>query len=126
MHEKYLTLFKELARATEVIAEQVMEYDHQKKDENGEKTATIMRDDFANLNDKLANKDYQITLADYTKLFVAAYVVANNLETKIKNEQIALEGYNTDLVPKLTRITSEAKTDEEAQKLAEELFQVKE
>ena len=126
MHEKYLTLFKELARAAEVIAEQVMEYDHQKKDENGEKTATIMRDDFANLNDKLANKDYQITLADYAKLFVAAYVVANNLETKIKNEQIALEGYNTDLVPKLTRITSEAKTDEEAQKLAEELFQIKE
>jgi hypothetical protein len=85
-----------------------------------------MRDDFANLNDKLANKDYQITLADYAKLFVAAYVVASNLETKIKNEQTALEGYNTDLVPKLTRITSEAKTDEEAQKLAEELFQIKE
>ena len=126
MNEKYFTLFKELAKAAEVIAEQVMEYDHQKKDENGEKTATIMRDDFANLNDKLANKDYQITLADYAKLFVAAYVVASNLETKIKNEQIALEGYNTDLVPKLTRITSEAKTDEEAQKLAEELFQIKE
>ena len=126
MHEKYLTLFKELAKAAEVIAEQVMEYDHQKKDENGEKTATIMRNDFADLNDKLANKDYQITLADYAKLFVAAYVVASNLETKIKNEQIALDGYNTDLVPKLTRITSEAKTDEEAQKLAEELFQIKE
>ena len=126
MDEKYFTLFKELAKAAEVIAEQVMEYDHQKNDENGEKTATIMRDDFANLNDKLANKDYQITLADYAKLFVAAYVVASNLETKIKNEQIALEGYNTDLVPKLTRITSEAKTDEEAQKLAEELFQIKE
>lgn len=126
MNEKYFTLFKELAKAAEVIAEQVMEYDHQKKDENGEKTATIMRDDFADLNDKLANKDYQITLADYAKLFVAAYVVASNLETKIKNEQIALEGYNTDLVPKLTRITSEAKTDEEAQKLAEELFQIKE
>ena len=126
MNEKYFTLFKELAKAAEVIAEQAMEYDHQKKDENGEKTATIMRDDFANLNDKLANKDYQITLADYAKLFVAAYVVASNLETKIKNEQIALDGYNTDLVPKLTRITSEAKTDEEAQKLAEELFQIKE
>lgn len=126
MNEKYFTLFKELAKAAEVIAEQVMEYDHQKKDENGEKTATIMRDDFANLNDKLANKDYQITLADYAKLFVAAYVVASNLETKIKNEQTALDGYNTDLVPKLTRITSEAKTDEEAQKLAEELFQIKE
>ena len=126
MDEKYFTLFKELAKTAEVIAEQVMEYDYQKKDENGEKTATIMRDDFASLNDKLANKDYQITLADYAKLFVAAYVVANNLETKIKNEQIALDGYNTDLIPKLTRITSEAKTDEEAQKLAEELFQVKE
>lgn len=126
MDEKYFILFKELAKTAEVIAEQVMEYDHQKNDENGEKTATIMRDDFANLNDKLANKDYQITLADYAKLFVAAYVVANNIETKIKNEQIALDGYNTDLVPKLTRITSEAKTDEEAQKLAEELFQIKE
>jgi hypothetical protein len=28
MNEKYFTLFKELAKAAEVIAEQVMEYDH--------------------------------------------------------------------------------------------------
>lgn len=126
MHEKYLTLFKELAKAAEVIAEQVIEYDHQKKDENGEKTASIMRKDFADLNDRLDNKDYQITLADYAKLFVAAYVVSNNLESKIKNEQLALDGYNNDLIPKLSRITSETKTDEEAQKLAFELFQIKE
>lgn len=126
MHEKYLILFKELAKATEIIAEQVIEYDHQKKDENGEKTASIMRKDFADLNDRLDNKDYQITLADYAKLFVAAYVVSNNLESKIKNEQLALDGYNNDLIPKLSRITSETKTDEEAQKLAFELFQIKE
>lgn len=126
MNEKYLILFKELAKAAEIIAEQVVEYDHQKKDENGEKAATIMKKDFADLNDNLANKDYQITLADYAKLFIAAYVVTNNLETKIKNEQLALDGYNNDLIPKLSRITSEAKTDEEAQKLALEIFQIKE
>jgi hypothetical protein len=85
-----------------------------------------MRKDFADLNDRLGNKDYQITLADYAKLFVAAYVVSNNLESKIKNEQLALDGYNNDLMPKLSRITSETKSDEEAQKLAFELFQIKE
>lgn len=33
MHEKYLTLFKELVKATEVLSEQVMEYDRQRNDE---------------------------------------------------------------------------------------------
>lgn len=83
-----------------------------------------MRQDFAALGDKLADANYQITLKDYAKLLVAAYIIKGNLETRIKNEQIALSGYENDLMPKLNRIMSEAKTDEEATKLANEIFQV--
>ena len=124
MHKKYLTLFKELVKATEVLSEQVMEYDRQRNDEQAEKTAMTMRQDFADLGDKLADPNYQITLKDYAKLLVAAYIIKGNLETRIKNEQIALNGYENDLMPKLNRIMSEAKTDEEATKLANEIFQV--
>ena len=124
MHEKYLTLFKELVKATEVLSEQVMEYDRQRNDEQAEKTAMTMRQDFADLSDKLADANYQITLKDYAKLLVAAYIIKGNLETRIKNEQTTLNGYENDLMPKLNRIMSEAKTDEEATKLANEIFQV--
>ena len=46
MDKRYVTLFKELAQATAASAETVMDYDREKGDENGLKTATIMRDDY--------------------------------------------------------------------------------
>lgn len=126
MHEKYLTLFKELAHATEVLSEQVMEYNHSKNDTKGEETAKTMRDDYAQLYDRLRSGNYQITLKDYAKLLVSSYIVSENLASKVKNEQVALDGYKNDIMPKLSRIMEETKTDEEATKLANEIFQIKE
>ena len=126
MHEKYLQLFQELIHAVEILSEQVMEYNHQKQDTAGEETAQKMRDDYAQFYDRLRESNYQINLKDVAKLLIATYVITGNLETKIKQQQLALNGYKDDIMPKLNRLATEAKTDEEAQKLAEEIFQIKE
>lgn len=129
MHQKYITLFKELAHATEVLAEQVMQYDNQKDDKKGAETAQTMRDDFVKLYDKIRAEDFNansLTKAEYAKILVGAMIVVNNLETRITNEQNAVKGYKETVIPKLERIVDECKTDEDAQKLAEELFTIDE
>jgi hypothetical protein len=83
----------------------------------------MMRDDFAALHDKLGT-NAPITKADYAKLLVAAMIVTNNIEDRIKNERKAVEGYKIDVIPKLSRINDETTNDEEAQKLAEEIFKI--
>lgn len=125
MDKKYLQLFSELAHAVEVLSEQVMEYDRQKNDTKGEQTAQSMRDDYANLYDKLRdNAEAQITKSDYAKLLVAAYIVVNNIEDRIKGERKAVEGYKIDIIPKLSRINDETTNDTEASALAEEIFKI--
>jgi len=125
MDKKYLQLFSELAHAVEVLSEQVMEYDRKKNDTKGEQTAQSMRDDYANLYDKLRNNaEAQITKSDYAKLLVAAYIIVNNIEDRIKGERKAIEGYKIDIIPKLSRINDETTNDTEASALAEEIFKI--
>ena len=129
MDNKYLTLFREIARNTEIMAERVMAYDKEKKDEKGEKTAQTMRDDFAKLHDKFAAKDFNpdtITRSEWAKILVGAMVISNNLEEEVKKIKDAQRGYKIDLIPKLNRIMEETKTDEEALTLANELFEISE
>ena len=85
----------------------------------------MMRDDFAALHDKLGTNE-PLTKAEYAKLLVAAMIVANNIEDRIKSERKAIEGYKIDIIPKLSRINDETTTDEEAQKLADEIFKIQE
>ena len=122
MDKKYLQLFTELAHAVETLSEQVMEYDRQKNDEKGEKTAQSMRDDYAELYDKLRNGNVVLTKSEYAKLLVAAYIVVNNVEDRIKGERKAIEGYKIDIIPKLSRINDETTNDADASALAEEIF----
>ena len=129
MDNKYVTLFREIARNTEIMAERVMAYDKEKKDEKGEKTAQTMRDDFAKLHDKFAAKDFNpntITRSEWAKILVGAMVISNNLEEEVKKIKNAQRGYKIDLIPKLNRIMEETKTDEEALTLANELFEISE
>lgn len=123
MHSKYLDLFKELTRATAVAAEQVMDYDQAKNDEKGFDTAKTMRDDFEALNEKLNDKSFDGTLtkAEYAKLLVGCYVIVGNLQDRIEALRKAIAGYQSDLVPKLSKII-EAEDDESAQKMADEQF----
>ena len=125
MHKKYLELFKELTRATAVAAEQVMDYDKEKKDDNGFETAKTMRDDFEALHEKLAAESFDgnLTKAEYAKLLVGCYVIVGNLQDRIEALKKAIAGYQSDLVPKLSKII-EAENDAEAQKLADEHLMV--
>ena len=129
MDNKYLILFREIARTTEVLAERVMAYDKEKNDEKGEQTAQTMRDDFAKLHDKLSASNLDtnsISRMEWAKILVGAMVISNNLSEEIEQRKKALSGYKIDLIPKLNRIINETKTDEEAITLANELFEISE
>ena len=122
MDNKYITLFKDLAQATASTAETVMEYDRQKNDEKGLETATIMRDDYQNLADKIATtKDYVLDKADAAKMLVAAMIQVNQVQDRINNLKKAMTGYQTDVIPKLQEVV-DAEDDEAASKLANEKF----
>ena len=127
MHKKYVELFRELTRATAVAAEQVMDYDKAKNDDNGFETAKTMRDDFEALHEKLAAESFDgnLTKAEYAKLLVGCYVTVGNLQDRIQALQKAIAGYQTDLIPKLDAIIT-AENDEDVQAIAEERFQIKE
>ena len=127
MDKEYLQLFIEIVHAAELLAEQVIEYDNSQNDENGAKTAEIMRNDYAKLYDKMRDEKFDftsLTKADYAKFLVAALIVVNNIESKIKNEELAVKNYKIDIIPKLERIINEIKDEENASELAKELFTI--
>lgn len=117
MDKKYLDLFKKLAQATAVTAEQVMEYDESKNDTKGFETAQIMRNDYQALADTL-EEGFTMSKGDAAKLLVATMIQANQLQDRIDNLKKAMVGYQTDLIPKLQEIMNKATNDEEAIKLA--------
>lgn len=125
MDNNYVTLFKEVAKTTSLLAEQVMKYNKNNNDEKGLETATIMRDDFNKLYDKMNIEGFSpeiLTIDDYRRFLVGTLIVVNNINNKISNEQKAVQNYNTTIIPKLQRILDECKTQEEINKLSAELF----
>jgi hypothetical protein len=121
MDKKYIDLFRELARATAVSAEQVMDYDKAQEDEKGFETAKIMRDDYEALYDRLT-EDYEMNKADAAKLLVGVMIQLNQLQDKITAIRKATTGYQTDIIPKLQEIVDRTETDEDAAKMANEKF----
>ena len=121
MDNKYIVLFRELAKTTATTAETVMEFNRTKNDEEGLKTATMMRDDFQNLADKI-DDSYVLTKEDAAKLTVASMIVVNQLKDKLDTLKSALTGYQTDLIPKLQDILEKAENDEDVAKMANEKF----
>lgn len=127
MHEKYITLFKELLKNAEITAEKVAELNRKNNDEKRENVALTMRDDYVKLADKMKDENFSVkdlTKAEYAKLFVATFVFTENLKADIERLKKILQGYEIDVIPKLDRIVQECSTDEEAHKLAEKLFQI--
>lgn len=121
MDKKYIDLFKELARATAVAAEQVMDYDNEKGDQEAVETAKNMRDNFEALYDKMDDK-YQLTKVDAANLLIGIMVQLNQTQDKIDTLRKAVAGYQTDLIPKLQDIVDNAENDEAAAKMANEKF----
>lgn len=129
MDKKYIQLFKELCKTMTLLAEQVMDYNHSQKDNKGEETAQIMRDDYQKLYDRIEAKDFDsnsLRRADFAKLLVGAVVVMQNLEEQVKQRQKAIQGYKIDLIPKLEKVVNETETTEEALEKAKEIFQISE
>lgn len=129
MDKKYIQLFKELCKTMTLLAEQVMDYNHSQKDNKGEETAQIMRDDYQKLYDRIEAKDFDsnsLQRADFAKLLVGAVVVMQNLEEQAKQRQKAIQGYKIDLIPKLEKVVNETETTEEALEKAKEIFQISE
>lgn len=124
MHKKYQDLFQELARATAVSAEQVMDYDKARGDEEGFNTAQTMRDDYEALLETLKNGD-TLGKAEYAKLLIGAMIVINQLQDKAELIKKALAGYRTEIIPKLNKII-EAETDEEARAIADKELNIEE
>ena len=128
MDKKYITLFKELAQATAASAEIVMDYDKKKEDDTGYKTAQIMRDNYQDLKDRIetAGDNFELNQSDAAKLVIASIIFVNQLQDKITNMNAAIKGYTDDLIPKLKEIVDNTANDEEAIKLANETFVIKE
>lgn len=125
MDKKYIELLRNLAQTTAVSAEQVMEYNHNNGDSKGERTAATMRDDYQELVEKLNQENYSLTRADSAKFLVASMVVVNQLQDQINNRKKAISGYQTTIIPTLQKIMDTAQNDEEANKIAEENFIIK-
>ena len=120
MDKKYVTLFKDLAQATAASAESVMDYDRSQNDEKGLKTATIMRDDYQKITDKIidAGDAYVPNKDEVAKLLVGAMIQVNQIQDKINNLKKAMVGFQTNTIPKLQKILDEAKDDEDARNMA--------
>lgn len=121
MDKKYIELFKELTRASAVLAEQVMEMDDTQHDDKGFEAAKIMRDDYEALHDRL-DENYELTKNDATRLLVCIMLQVQQLQNRIKMLRKAATGYQTDLIPKLQDIVDNAEDDEAAAKMAKEKF----
>lgn len=128
MHSKYIELFKEIANATAISAEQVMDYDKQKDDAKGYETAETLHKDFIELYDKIRDKNFdgQLAREDFARLLVGTLIVMNQLNDRITALKKAMTGYQTDVMPKLQDIVDNTKTNEEAMAMAEEKFSIKE
>lgn len=120
----YFKLFKEILFNCEVLTERVMDYDkeHDKNDEY--ETANKMRNDFANLHDRMEEPGYVPTKNDYIVILAATYITAQNLEDHANTLTKVAQSYRMEVIPRLSRILNEAANDEEAQKLATEIFQL--
>ena len=122
MDKRYIELFTLISQSVANLAEQVINGHQDKGETKEQETAQIMRDDYISLHDKLiAGED--LVKADFARLLVGAFIVTNQLDARIKNEQKALDGYKLDVIPKLDRINN-TEVDE-VPSLAAELFSIK-
>ena len=127
MDKRYLTLFKDIAQATAISAEHVMDYDKSKDDKKGYETAKTMRDDYQELFNTLVagGEEYVMSKPDAARLLIGAMIQVNQLQDRMNNLKKAMAGYQTDVVPKLQEILDNSEDDNTIAKLANEKFVIK-
>lgn len=124
MEEKFKKVMIAITSLAETTAEEAAEYSRDQKDEKAEENGLKMRDDFIALHDKLDAPEFDgvLTRNEYLQLTLAAYIASNQIKNRIAALRQAIKGYEEDIIPKLSRIVDETKTDEEAQALAEQIL----
>lgn len=127
MDKNYLKLFQEIARSSEVIAEQVMEVNKNRNDNKALLTSQNMRDDFAALTDKLKAEDFSennLTLKDIALLNVGATILTEQLERQVTEMEKSLTNYKTNILPKFKECAIEIQThpDENIENIINEKF----
>ena len=124
MDKKYVELFRDLAQATAVAAEQVMEYDKSQGEDEAFEAAKLMRDRYQELAENLNThgENYQLKKTDVAELLIASVTQQTQIEERIGNLRKALVGYQTDVTPKLQKILDAANDDNDAANLANENF----
>lgn len=120
----YIDLFIAILTAVEATAEKAMEYDKKENNLQAYKTAKQMREEYSTLKDNLHDRreNYVFTTKDCATIFTGAFIVSEQLQKKINQEQAVLEGYKTDIMPKLQQAV---KAGEKVNEKMIELFQVK-
>ena len=105
MNEKYKTLLALIAQNMESIAERAMEDDKKKNDMQAYKTAKEMRSKYARLHDLLTSKtvEYIPIKNDVIDLYIGTNIILQQIKLRIRKEQEAVLGYETDLIPKLKK-----------------------
>lgn len=118
MKKNVIDVLKAVAEIAETTAEQVMELEKDNKDQYV--IAQDMRNDYMELHDKIRDPKFDgiLTRDDYSKLAIAAFVSVNQLKNRMATLRLAIKGYEDNLIPKLSKILNESKTDEEAQAIA--------
>lgn len=119
MNKQYLDLFQHLMLNCESSAEKI------KEEESNNAAAQQLWEGFSKLRDKLAsNPECVLNRSEYLILLTGSMIMKNQLLNDILNIQKTIQGYSLDVIPKLERIMNETKTDEEAQTLANQLFEI--
>lgn len=96
-----------------------------KEEESNNAAAQQLWEGFSKLRDKLAsNPECVLNRSEYLILLTGSMIMKNQLLNDILNIQKTIQGYSLDVIPKLERIMNETKTDEEAQTLANQLFEI--
>ena len=124
MDQRYITLFREIAHSTQILAETVKTSEYKDKTEESDRAAALLSDDFQTLYEKLQSDSFTLTRPEYAKLLVGATIVVGSLQTQIKTLTDAAEGYKTQIIPQLQRVFEESTDDETANQLAEEIFKI--
>lgn len=125
MDAKYVKLFTEIARTISVLSESVMDYNKGQNDDKAYEASETMRNEYTNLWHKLEdNPDAKLSRAEYAKTYIGALIIVEQIESRIKKDKIALDGYKADLIPKLEQVVNQTKSDIDAAKLGEKIFQI--
>lgn len=127
MDVRFITMFKEIAHNTYLLANRVSKSDYKNKTEESDKVAEIIRDDYTELYERLNTENFDptsLTRQDFAKLLVGTSILVGNLQNQVDSLQKAVNDYKTVIIPALQAIFEKTEDDAAAIALAEHFFTI--